>query len=266
MLRKNIKILGIPYDGSSSFMRGASMGPKKLREALHCGSANYWTENGVNVSDLIHQGDIGDLEFPSEQPEEVISIIEARVSELLAQDNRLLSIGGDHFVTFPIIKAYAKKYPGLHILQIDAHGDLYDHFEGNRYSHASPFARIMENGLASSLTQIGIRTMNAHQWEQANKFGVKVIEMKDFQLDQMQELKGPLYISLDLDAFDPAYAPGVSHHEPGGFTSRQVLDLIHRINVPVIGADIVELNPKRDAIGMTAMLAAKLLRELLAKF
>ena len=262
----SVKILGIPYDGSSSFMRGPAEGPTNVRNAVHSYAANYWAETGMDTESLVKQGDLGDLEFPSEDPETVMSIIEEKVQSVLNEGHHLLSIGGDHFITYPIIKAYAQKYPELHLLQIDAHGDLYDHLDGNRYSHACPFARIMENGLASSLTQIGIRTMNAHQWEQARRFGVEVVEMKDFHQKGMPKLKGPLYISLDLDAFDPAFAPGVSHHEPGGFSTRDVLEVIHAIDVPIVGADIVELNPRRDPIGMTAMLAAKLLKELIVKF
>jgi arginase family enzyme len=111
------------------------------------------------------------------------------------------------------------------------------------------------------LTQVGIRTLNTHQREQAQKFGVEIIEMKDFKNGQTLDLKGPLYISIDLDGFDPAFAPGVSHHEPGGLSTRAVLNLLQQIQVPIVGMDIVELNPTRDWHGMTAMLAAKLLRE-----
>lgn len=257
-----IKILGIPYDGSSSFMRGPAMGPDKIRTALHGGSANYWTELGLDLEPWLKSADLGNLQFDEEKIETIIPTIEQAITHQLDLGYRLLSLGGDHFISYPIIKAYAKKYPELHILQIDAHGDLYDHFEGNPYSHACPFARIMENGLAKSLTQVGIRTLNQHQKEQAKLFGVKIIEMKDYQLDFVNQLKGPLYISLDLDGFDPSVAPGVSHHEPGGFSARQVLEIIHSIKVPVVGADVVELNPRRDPIEMTAMLAAKMLKEL----
>lgn len=238
------------------------MGPNKIREALHNGSANYWTELGLDLEPFLKSADLGNLQFKEEKAEEIIGVIESAVDVQLEKGDSLLSLGGDHFVTYPIIKAYAKKYPDLHLLQIDAHGDLYDDFEGNPYSHACPFARIMENGLAKSLTQVGIRTINKHQKEQAMRFGVRVLEMKDYRPDFVSQLKGPLYISMDLDGFDPAFAPGVSHHEPGGFSTRQVLEMIHSIKVPVVGADVVELNPRRDPVDATAMLAAKMLKEL----
>ena len=182
----------------------------------------------------------------------------------------VLSLGGDHSLTYPILKSYAKKYDKLTILHFDAHPDLYDKFDGNLFSHASPFARIMEDKLVDNLIQIGIRTINPHQREQIKKFNVKTIEMKNFfsnyNLDFIDNIKGPLYISFDIDCLDPAFAPGVSHHEPGGFSTRDVLEIFQKINtskVKVVGADIVELNPKNDINSMTAMVAAKCLKEIL---
>ncbi|MEQ9592267.1 MAG: arginase family protein, partial [Cyclobacteriaceae bacterium] len=136
-------------------------------------------------------------------------------------------------------------------------------FEGNKYSHACPFARIMEEGLASRLMQVGIRTMNDHQYAQAKKFGVEVIEMKDWKSDLQYEFDGPVYISLDMDAIDPAFAPGVSHFEPGGFTTREIISILQRVKGNVVGADLVEYNVTRDPTGVTGMLAGKLFKELL---
>ena len=153
----------------------------------------------------------------------------------------------------------------MDILQIDAHADLYDKFENDKYSHACPFARIMENGFAARLVQVGIRTLNTHQVEQAKNYNVEIHEMRNLDLSKMSKFKNPLYISLDMDGFDPAFAPGVSHHEPGGLSSRQVIDLIHSIETEVIGADIVEYNPDRDFQNMTAFLAAKMMKEILVK-
>ena len=123
----------------------------------------------------------------------------------------------------------------------------------------------MEKGIAASLTQAGIRTLNTHQREQAALFNVQVIEMKNFNFDFIQALQGPLYISLDLDVLDPAFAPGISHHEPGGLTTRELITIIQSINVPIVGADIVEYNPLRDVNNMTAMVAYKLFKELASK-
>jgi arginase family enzyme len=119
----------------------------------------------------------------------------------------------------------------------------------------------MENGLANRLIQVGIRTMNAHCRAQTARFGVEVIEMKDFAADRVPIPDAPLYISIDLDALDPAFAPGVSHHEPGGLSTRELISVLQRLRGPVIGADIVEYNPTRDTNGMTATVAAKLVKE-----
>lgn len=168
-------------------------------------------------------------------------------------------------MAYPIIRAYSAIYPDLTLLHIDAHPDLYDELDGYRFSHACPFARIMEEGLVKRLVQLGIRTMNPHQCQQAQRFGVEVIPMRDYSPTLSLNLQGPLYISLDLDALDPAFAPGVSHHEPGGFSVRDVLTILRRIDVPLVGADIVEYNPVRDHADMTAMVAAKFYKEFVGR-
>lgn len=167
-------------------------------------------------------------------------------------------------VTYPIIAGLAEVHGPVNILHFDAHPDLYDDFEGDPLSHASPFARIMERGLAKRLVQVGIRTLNRHCREQANRFGVEIVEMRSFASDAVPIPETPLYISIDLDALDPAFAPGVSHHEPGGLSVRDILSVFHRINAPIVGADVVEYNPTRDINGMTAVVAAKFAKELAA--
>ncbi len=175
-----------------------------------------------------------------------------------------LSFGGDHMVAFPIVAALAEAHGSINILHFDAHPDLYDDFDGDPLSHASPFARIMEGGHARRLVPFGIRTLNRHCRDQARRFGVEIVEMRDFAPGRVPIPEGPLYISIDLDGFDPAFAPGVSHHEPGGPSVREVLSVLHRVPGPIVGADIVELNPSRDVNGVTAILAAKLVKELAA--
>jgi agmatinase len=256
-----IKVVGIPFDEFSSYMRGSALAPPKIREAYQSDSANYFTEQLVNLKDNPLWKDEGDLVLPTGP--EAIAAIEKSISDLIDKGDKLLSLGGDHSITYPVVKAMAQKFGRLTILHLDAHSDLYDNFEGNRYSHACPFARIMEEDLASKLTQVGIRTMNTHQSEQAKKFGVEIIEMKNWDAGKRFHLEGPVYISLDLDVVDPAFAPGISHHEPGGFTSRELITLIQNIEGNVVGVDLVEFNPSRDNSGITAMLAAKLFKELL---
>ncbi len=255
-----VTLLGIPWDENSSFRRGTAEAPPRIRDALHCGSMNLCSENGIDLGDNPRFTDLGDLDISSD--ENTLSLIEDTVSGILSQGAIPLSLGGDHAVTYPIIKAFHKKYGSMNILHFDAHPDLYDEYEGNRFSHACPFARIMEEGLAKKLVSIGIRTMNPHQRSQADKYGVQVIEMKEWYQDYPIDLKGPLYLSVDIDALDPFCAPGVSHHEPGGLTTRELIRMIRGISVPIVGADIVEYNPQRDIHDMTAMTAAKLLKEI----
>jgi arginase len=156
----------------------------------------------------------------------------------------------------------SRSYPSLTILHIDAHPDLYDDYEGDRFSHACPFARIMEKGLARRLVQVGIRTMNEHQRRQADRFGVEVIDMRAWKTGTRLTVSGDVYLSIDLDGMDPAYAPGVSHREPGGLSVREVLTLLQDTQGTLVGADVVEYNPRQDLGGMTATAAAKIVKEI----
>lgn len=257
-----IRLIGLPTDINSSFLRGPAAAPALIRAALLSAHGNAAAENGLEIGREIRIDDGGDL--PLDETPADDARIEAAVAAAIAAGAKPLCLGGDHAVTYPILRAVAAAYGPVTILHIDAHPDLYDELDGNRRSHASPFARIMEAGLAHRLVQVGIRTLNAHQRSQAERFGVEIVPMRDFTPDAVPLLSGPVYISIDLDGLDPAYAPGVSHHEPGGLSVRQLLDVLARIDAPVIGADIVEYNPERDINGMTAVVAAKLVREVAA--
>jgi agmatinase len=221
-----------------------------------------WSETGVDLG-AAPIFDAGDIEAISGVT--MLERITESISALMDQGYRPISLGGDHAITYPVVKAFAKKYPRLSILHFDAHPDIYDEFQGNRFSHACPFARIMEEGLLERLVQVGIRTAAGHQREQIERFGVEVVEMKDFRDDLTIEFDSPVYISFDIDGLDPAYAPGVSHREPGGMSTRQALNVIQRLKADIAGADIVEFNPRMDSTGLTAMVCAKLLKEIAAK-
>jgi len=261
---RSLTILGIPYDANSSFLRGPAKAPPLIRKALASDSSNSWSESGVNLGAESVVQDAGDLALPSDCGA-AFTAIENAVDEQLARGTRLMVLGGDHSITFPVVRAFGKRFPDLTVLHFDAHPDLYDEFDGNRFSHACPFARIMESGAAKRLVQVGIRTLNAHQRAQAERFGVNLIEMRHGPSLARAELRGPLYVSFDLDVLDPAFAEGVSHWEPGGLSVREAIELIQSIEPPVVGADIVEYNPERDASGRTAMVCAKLCKELAAK-
>src|SRR5579863_9664416 len=255
-------LVGVPFDGQSSFLRGAGEAPGRIREAMACDASNKWTERGVDLGTAGIYEDAGDLSF-SER--DAFSVIENGVGVLIDSGKRPVSLGGDHSITYPIVKALAQRYSELTIFHFDAHPDLYEEFEGNRLSHACPFARIMEAGLAKRLVQIGIRTMVAHQREQAKRFGVEVVEMRDLPGYEKLKAAGPVYLTFDMDVLDPAFAPGISHREPGGMSVREAIAHLHAIDGNIIGADLVEFNPVRDVSGMTATVAAKILKEILGK-
>jgi agmatinase len=258
-----VALLGVPWDEQSSFLRGAALGPGAIREALGSPSTNWSTESGRDLDGEPRFVDLGDLELTTGQA--VLGQIERAAAEVMATGASLIALGGDHAVTYPLVRGSARVHGPLDILHLDAHPDLYDEFEGNRYSHACPFARILEEGLARRLVQIGIRTMNGHQRAQAERYHVNVMEMKAWRPDAVIALDGPVYLSLDLDALDPAFAPGVSHHEPGGLSTRDVLRIVQTFGGRLVAADVVELNPRRDAFGVTALVAAKLVKEIAAR-
>lgn len=259
---KCIRLIGAPTDCNSSYLRGPAKAPALVRAALFSDMGNAAAESGAELGGdmmLIDSGDLALIEGPGDD-----ALISAATQAACAAGDVPLLIGGDHSVTFPAVAGVAAVHGPVTILHFDAHPDLYDELGGNRRSHASPFARIMEAGLATRLVQVGIRTLNAHQRDQAARFGVEIVTMRDFTASMVPIPAAPLYVSIDLDGLDPAFAPGVSHHEPGGLSTRQLLDVLARISGPIVGGDVVEYNPDRDINGMTAAVAAKFVKELAA--
>jgi len=254
-------LLGIPFDANSSYLRGPAEAPPRIREAFRCESSNIWTESGVNLDGAFLDAD--DVTIP--EGDAAFAAIEKAVGELLDKDRRPICLGGDHSITYPILRAFRKHFAGLTIVHFDAHPDLYDEFEGNRHSHACPFARIMEESCAKRLIQLGIRTMNEHQRQQANRFGVEVVPMRELPALKLLKLAGPIYVSFDVDVLDPAFAPGISHREPGGMSVREAIAHLHAIRGEIVGADLVEYNPRQDVAGLTAMVCGKILKEMLGK-
>jgi arginase len=255
-------LVGVPLDENSSFKRGAAAAPQRIRDALRSDSSNMWTELGIDVGAEGVYEDVGDLKLPEGNS---FPAIEQAVDALLDKRQRPVCLGGDHSITYPILRAFGRRFKDLTLLHFDAHPDLYEEFLGNRHSHASPFARIMEEKLAKRLIQVGIRTMNPPQKKQAARFGVEVFEIG--RQRALEEVKTwcPVYVSFDMDVLDPAFAPGVSHREPGGMSVREVLEHLHSITATIVGADIVEYNPSRDVSELTATVAGKILKELLGK-
>lgn len=260
-------VLGIPADDRSSYLRGAAAAPGAIREALFNPSTNLAAEDGFDLGAPGAWKDLGDLDLGGVLDP---AAVESAVSTVVGRGVRLVCLGGDHSVTYPVLRGRAAALgvpgrPGIDVLHLDAHNDLYDEFEGDRLSHACPFARACEEGRVGRLVQVGIRGMTAALRAQAERFGVEVIGMPAWDRGVRPSFGGEFYLSLDLDVLDPAFAPGVSHPEPGGLSTRDVVGLIQTCPGILVGADIVELNPSRDRDGITARTAAKLLKEILAR-
>jgi arginase len=259
-----ITLLGIPWDGSSSFQRGAAEAPQRIRAALHSASSNPFNERGDDTSTADVLTDAGDLALPDD-PAEARTAIETAVRAIVDARGAPLLLGGDHSITYPVLRALQDRH-ALTIVHLDAHGDLDDEFDGDRFSHACPFARVMEERLATRLIQVGIRTRTPHQRQQADRFGAEIFGAGQWgdAIPVIAGLDGPLYVSLDLDVLEPMLAPGLSHPEPGGLSVRDVLDVLSALRAPVVGADVVEYNPRNDFRDLTARVAAKFVKELVA--
>ncbi|RRH93547.1 agmatinase [Mesorhizobium tamadayense] len=253
-----VSLLGIPHDENSSYLRGPAEAPPLIRRELASDAYTSWSETGFDLTDRFV--DHGDIDFT--RPGDPWQRIESEVDRALDAGYPLISLGGDHAIAWPVLRAVRRRHQSLTIVHIDAHPDIYHSYDDNPRSHTSPFARIMEERLADRLIQIGLRTVNDHHREQFKRFGVEVVEMRHFKEGLRLDLRTPVYISMDIDALDPAFAPGISHREPGGFTTRQVVGLIQGIDQPIVAADVVEYNPRQDLSNVTALVAAKLVKEI----
>lgn len=263
-MKPHIHLIGLPTDQNSSFERGAALAPAAIRAALWSDRGNLSAQSGLEIGTDVALNDLGDLPLSDVNCATDDMLIMQAVVQTLDGGAIPLLLGGDHAVTYPIVAALAKHHGPLNILHFDAHPDLYANFDGNPRSHASPFARILEAGHANRIVQVGIRTLNRHCREQAERYNVEILPMLDFRPEHVPVLDGPLYISIDMDGLDPSEAPGVAHPEPGGLSVREVLQILSRQRAQIVGADIVELNPARDINDITAIVAAKLLREVAA--
>lgn len=256
------RILGFEWDASSSHARGPALGPSVVKRLLSSEASSSYSINLTDMREAIAGYDVPAL---PEDGAAARAMIERTVAETLARGETPLSIGGDHSITFPILKAIAAKYGRVSLLHIDAHPDLHDDYEGDKFSHACPFGRAHEAGLIARHVAVGIRCWDPHQKAQADKFGVTILGAHELDRAPGAFFEAPLYMTIDLDGLDPAFAPGVSHPEPGGLSTLDALALIRRIKGPLIGADVVELNPERDLMLATARVVVRLVKELAAK-
>lgn len=256
--------LGLPDDSQSSFLKGCADAPEYVRAAYDGRCYNATSESGVDLARSVV--DIGDL-APRKTWLASFQDYRARVESLLKEGKTPFCVGGDHAVTVPIVSALEVLTHPVHVIQVDAHPDLYPDFEDNPDSHACTAARILEMGHVASVTQLGIRTMNDEQKPQLERHGdrLRIYEARELsgELPRLQHIPegAATYVTVDMDGFDPAFAPGVSHPVPGGLNARQVLSFLQRGHWTLVGMDVVEVNPIRDIQSQTAVLAARLLHE-----
>lgn len=256
-----VALIGFPWDASSSYARGAAQGPAVIRSTLFSEASSPYSLSGEDIRKAINAYDFADL---PEDPAQCRDAITARIATAIKAGRKPMSLGGDHSVTYPILRAMRDVHGPVNVFHIDAHPDLYESFEGDPYSHACPFARAIEDNCIGNLVQLGIRSASPQQRQFGKERGVVMLGAEEIDAVPYDRLCAPLYVSIDLDGIDPAFAPGVSHQEPGGLTTREVLKALSNLPDAPVGADVVELNPTFDVNMATAHVAARLVKELTA--
>lgn len=258
-----IVLWGIPLDETTSFRRGTCFGPEKIRWASY-GLETYSPLLDADLSDISFF-DAGDIILPRGKLEDSLKRVEKLAFEFLKRGYKLIALGGEHLISLPLIKAAFKLIPDLKVVQLDAHADLRDIYLGNKLSHASVIKRICEFLPAKNIYQIGIRSGTREEFAFAKKnTNFFPFDLKK-ALEALKEIrKDPLYLTIDIDVLDPAFAPGTGTPEPGGITPRELFDFLLSLKgFNIIGTDIVEISPPNDVSDITSILGAKLVREIL---
>lgn len=260
-------IFGIPMDWTTSFRPGTRLGPTRIREASW-GLEDYSFAVDRSLQEIPFY-DWGDLELPFGNVAAGLRIAAEATRRFLNDGKMPFMLGGEHLVSLPVIKEVKAKYDDLRVLHFDAHADLRHQFFGEELSHATVMRRVVEVIGKGNLYQIGIRSGPKEEYE----FAAENTHLLrgDFltAVDQAIASIGdrPLYISLDIDAVDPAFAPGTGTPEPGGCTSAEIIEAVHRLGkARVVGFDLVEVSPAYDPSERTTVLAAKILREAILSY
>ena len=264
--KSNGVILGCPYDGSASFRPGARFGPSAIRRA----SWGIETFSPYFQRDLsrcsIH--DMGDLELPLGEKKISLGLIRNGLGKILSEKKTPILLGGDHLITLPIVEEILTVYPGLHLLQIDAHTDLREDYLGEPLSHSTVMRKVVDHLGEGRLFQIGIRSGTEEEFKLARKMK-SIVSLEPGSLSSMtKRLRNqPVYITFDLDVIDPSLIPGVGTPEPGGLTFQESILLLKKLQtLHVVGFDIVELTPDYDPTQVSSVTASVILREMILAF
>ena len=275
--RVDVAILGVPFDSGTSYRTGTRFGPRKIREA----SLMIWGHNStLNVTPLkkLKVVDYGDVSVIPPSIEHTMTAITAMAGEIISTGTRLVTLGGDHSIALPLLRAHAKQHGPVSLVHIDAHIDTWEaEFESVPYSHGTPFRYALQEGLirAGEYVQIGIRgpVSGENDYAEAATLGARTITIHEViekgipaVLEEVhQRMKGPVYVTIDIDSADPAFAPGTGTPEVGGLTSYQLLQLVRGLHgLDLIGFDLVEVSPPFDHGDITAILAANIVFEYLS--
>jgi len=257
-----VALFGVPYDGTTSFRPGTRFGPAAIREVSQ-GLETYCPQLDRDLEDLTFV-DLGAVEIPFGAPEPVLELVHQATATVLNQGLRPLMLGGEHSISSGAVAAVAEKHPDLVLVQLDAHADLRDSWLGTRHSHACAMRRCLEVLPSGNLLQLAIRSGTREEFRELQASGRRITDAEALG-QALNPLHGtPIYLTVDLDWFDPAVLPGTGTPEPGGFHWQDfaaVIDVLREHQL--VAADVVELAPQLDTSGMSAVLAAKVTRSLL---
>ena len=273
----DVAILGVPFDSGTSYRSGTRFGPRKIRES----SLMIWGHNStLNVTPLkkLQVVDYGDVSVIPTSIEHTMTAITEMASEIISTGTKLITLGGDHSIALPLLRTHAKKHGPVSLVHIDAHIDTWEaEFEAIPYSHGTPFRYALQEGLIrkDAYIQVGIRgpVSGDNDYPEALELGARMITIHEVMekgipavLDEIKaRVQGPLYVTLDIDSADPAFAPGTGTPEPGGMTSYQLLSLVRGLRgLDIVGADVVEVSPPYDHGDITSILASNLVFEYLS--
>jgi agmatinase len=271
----DIAIVGVPFDGGTTYRPGPRFGPRHVR--TQSAIIRPWNPVlKVNPFAKHRIADFGDLSVNPLSIEDTFRRIERGLAPILEGSTRSVCVGGDHSISLPILRAVTKKHGGpVCLIQFDAHNDLWDEYFGSKYSHGTPFRRAFEEGLLQDggVLQVGLRgqVYGEEDFDFARAHKVRMVTAEEFHakgmapvLRHLKAFRGkPVYVTLDIDCVDPAFAPGTGTPQVGGFTSAQIVELVRALHgLDIIGCDLVEVSPPFDNGELTSLLAANLLFEL----
>ena len=273
----DVAVMGVPFDSGTSYRTGTRFGPRKIRET----SLMIWGHNStLNVSPIkkLKVVDYGDVSVIPTSIEHTMDAITETAGKIIEADTTLITLGGDHSISLPLLRAHAKKHGPVALVHVDAHLDTWEQeFDHIPYSHGTPFRYALQEGLIrkGEYVQIGIRgpLSGENDYAEAKQLGAHIITIhevmekgiKDIIREIHERIKGPVYVTVDIDSADPAYAPGTGTPEVGGLSSYQLLQLVRGLHgLDLVGFDLVEVSPPYDHSDITAILGSNIVFEYLS--